>query len=76
MFWLLIVLLFHVDGTKSATVLIEPSGSTVDRCIADANALAVAFHDHPDPDIMGVGFKCDGPLDDPTVKKLKASAAP
>lgn len=68
MFWLLIVILFHRDGTKDVVAQVEPTKAA---CIAQANRVAVDFHDHPDPDVMGAGFKCDGPMDDPTVRKTK-----
>lgn len=72
MFWLLIIVMFSADGTKQATVLIEPPGTTGQKCADDANKLAQQFHDHATSDIIGVGLKCDGPLDDPAILKRKA----
>lgn len=72
MFWLLIVILFHTDGSKEAAVLIEPTGTTEAQCASDANKWATEFSKHPLPGVLDAGLKCDGPLDDPAVPRSGA----
>lgn len=67
MFWLLILLLFNADGTKNVQVKIEP---TQQGCIQDIQKIAADLKtDHP-PELVGAGFKCDGPFNDPAITKL------
>lgn len=65
MFWLLIAIFFATDGSKNVQTAIFP---TEGACKAKVEQYAKDFTGHSG-DLLGIGFKCDGPFDDPTVRK-------
>lgn len=69
MFWLLIAIFFNADGSKNVQTKFEISEAA---CVADVTQFASDFHGHQAKELLGVGFKCDGPLDDPTIPKKGA----
>lgn len=66
MFWLLILLLFGDDGSKSVQTKIEP---TEKACTDDIAALVSSLKADKPVELLGAGVKCDGPFNDPTVRK-------
>jgi hypothetical protein len=71
MFFVLLTIFFMTDGPKQVTaeVVNSPIASV---CEAKANKYAQDFQGHTAKEILGVGFSCDGPYDDPSVRKLKS----
>lgn len=69
MLFLLIVLMFNADGDKNAQVKIEP---TVQACQQEADKVIADIHADRPEELIGLGVKCDGPFNDPTVPKIKA----
>lgn len=69
MLFLLILLMFNADGSKSAQLKVE---ATEQQCSQDAAALVAALKAARPPELIGIGVQCDGPLDDPTVKKSES----
>jgi hypothetical protein len=68
MFWALILVLMAADGTKSIQAKVE---LTQQACAADAiKVLRDISIDQPE-DLVGASVRCDGPFQDPTVRKDK-----
>lgn len=66
MFWLLILILFGEDGSKSVQTKPEPTEAA---CEADIAALVSSLKADKPVELLGAGVKCDGPFNDPTVRK-------
>lgn len=68
MLFLLIVLMFNADGDKNAQLKFEP---TAQACQQDGEKVIADIHADRPEELIGLGVKCDGPFNDPTVKKTK-----
>lgn len=66
MFWLLIVIFFGADGQKNVQTKIEP---TELACTQDASKYAKDLTSAHSKELLGLGLKCDGPLNDPSIRK-------